>query len=44
MKLAGMVTQRFPLAEYRRALSLAAARDKGRTWSLKVAFDLDRKA
>ena len=41
LKLAGMVTQRFALGEYRRALSLAVARDKGREWSLKVAFHFD---
>lgn len=39
IRLSGMVTARFPLSEYRRALSLAAARDKRRRWSLKVAFD-----
>ncbi len=42
MRLSGFVTHRFPLAEYRRALTLAAARDKARTWSLKVAFELRR--
>ncbi len=40
MRLAGMVTHRFPLSQYRRALTLAAARDKGRDWSLKVAFEI----
>ena len=39
MKLSGLLTDRFRLAEYRRALSLAAARNKQRHWSLKVAFD-----
>ncbi len=39
MRLGGMVTHRFPLSDYRRALRLAAARDKRRSWSLKVAFD-----
>ena len=40
MRLAGMVTHHFPLSQYRSALSLAAARDKRRNWSLKIAFDL----
>ena len=39
IKLAGMVTHRFPLTEYRKAFSLAAAKDKQRNWSLKVAFE-----
>jgi threonine dehydrogenase-like Zn-dependent dehydrogenase len=39
LRLSGMVTHRFSLADYRRALSVAAARDKSREWSLKVAFE-----
>lgn len=39
MNLKGMVTHRFPLEDYRRALTLAAARDKMRNWALKVAFE-----
>jgi 2-desacetyl-2-hydroxyethyl bacteriochlorophyllide A dehydrogenase len=39
LKLAGMVTHRFPQARYRDALSVASALDKRRTWSIKVALE-----
>ena len=39
MCLKGILTHRFPLSDYRGALTLAAARDKRRSWSLKVAFE-----
>jgi threonine dehydrogenase-like Zn-dependent dehydrogenase len=40
MRIEGIVTHRFPLERYREALTLAAARDKGRSWSLKVVFEM----
>jgi threonine dehydrogenase-like Zn-dependent dehydrogenase len=39
LNLKGMVTHRFPLHEYPRALTLAAARDKRPYRSIKVAFE-----
>lgn len=39
LNLKGMVTHRFPLEAYPQALTLAAARDKQRHWSIKVAFE-----
>jgi threonine dehydrogenase-like Zn-dependent dehydrogenase len=39
MSLKGILTHRFPLADYRAALTLAAEPDKRKSWSLKVAFE-----
>lgn len=44
MSLKGILTHRFPLADYRRALALAADPDKQRSWSLKVAFEFPPRA
>ena len=39
LRLGGMLTHRYPLEEYRKALEMAAARDKQKDWAIKVAFD-----
>lgn len=39
LNLKGIVTHKFPQARYREALTLAAARNKEKYWSIKVAFE-----
>jgi len=42
LNLKGLVTQRFPLAEYRQAFTLARSRDKEKNWAIKVAFEFQK--